>query len=50
MTREDLREIIARVIEQLRGDADGAPTTACVFGDDCDTCDATTKYGIDEED
>jgi hypothetical protein len=41
MSREDLKDIIARVLDRL------APTPACVYGDA--PCDATTRYAIGEE-
>lgn len=44
MTRNDLKEIIARVIAQLEDDA---PKPACLFGDH--ECDLTTKYAVAEE-
>ena len=46
MNREDLREIIARVIERIEDEE--APKPACFFGDDGE-CDATTRYAIGEE-
>ena len=47
MTREELKEIIARVIEQVQDDE--APKPACLFGDEPDPCDMTTFYGVGEE-
>lgn len=53
MSREDLKDIIKRVIESLQQEQnDGdSPSTACLFYDKppCDNCDATTKYAIGEE-
>lgn len=47
MNREDLKDLIRRVIERLGDtDKDNAPRPACFYGDQCD---ATTKYGISEE-
>ena len=40
MTRDDLKEVIGRVIKVL-GTSPGA---ACIFGDN--PCDTTLKYGI----
>lgn len=51
MNRKELKEIICRVIDCMK-DQDQDETTpalGCVFGDTCDTCDATTKYAIGEE-
>ncbi|MFH1130118.1 MAG: hypothetical protein V1754_02205 [Pseudomonadota bacterium] len=50
MTREELKEIICKIIKQmgeqpLKKDAN-APAPACFWGDNCD---ATTFYGIGEE-
>ena len=45
MTREDLKEIITRVLERIQDDEE-APKPACLFGD---TCDATTRYAVGEE-
>lgn len=47
MSREDLKEIIGRVLVRLQ---DEAPKPACIWADNpCDTCDATTRYAIGEE-
>ena len=46
MTREELKEIIARVIERIQDEE--TPKPACLFGDWPD-CDATTDYGIGED-
>ena len=46
MSRNELKEIIARIIVRLE---DEAPKPGCIFGD-CDAaCDVTTKYAIGEE-
>ena len=47
MTREELKEIIARVIERINDEA--APRPACLFGDEVNPCDMTTFYGLGEE-
>jgi hypothetical protein len=48
MSREDLRDILCRVIERITNDE--APGAGCIFDDSpCDTCDATTKYAVNEE-
>jgi hypothetical protein len=48
MSRNELKEIIVKVIEKMQREKDegDAPTPACLFGDNCD---ATTKYGMNEE-
>ena len=46
MTREELKEIIARVIERIEGEE--SPQPACIFGDLPD-CDYTTEYAVGEE-
>ena len=47
MSRDDLKDIIIRVIDQLN-DEDPAPQPGCIlFGDN--SCDMTTKYNINEE-
>ena len=50
MNREELKEIIARVIERINDEETPAP--ACLFGDvePPPPCDYTTFYGIGEED
>ncbi len=49
MDREDLKDIIVRVLEKLRREPpDQSPVAACVFDDE--SCDTTTRYAIDEED
>ena len=48
MTREELKEIIARVIERVENDEE-APKPACIFGDVPD-CDYSTEYAVGEED
>ena len=47
MSRDELKEIIRRVIVQMQDD-DG-PRAACMFGDNTTPCDATTKYNVGEE-
>lgn len=51
MSREELKEIVTRVIVTLRQDNDETPRPACFYGDnpDPDPCDVTTFYGINEE-
>jgi hypothetical protein len=47
MSREDLKDIIGRIIRKLEQERDeSAPPVACIFGDNCDV---TTKYAINEE-
>ena len=48
MSRNDLKEIIARVIVVLENDA---PKPGCIFDDEpCDqACDMTTRYAVGEE-
>ncbi len=49
MSREDLKDIISRVLDRLQNEA---PTPACLFGDQpsCDdNCDMTTRYAVGEE-
>ncbi len=45
MSREDLKDIIRRVLDRLQ---DEAPTPACLFGD-APECDVTTYYAVGEE-
>ena len=51
MTREDLKDIIVRVIDNMNDD--NAPACACLFSDNqCDDnpqCDITTYYAVGEE-
>lgn len=49
MDREDLRDLIRRIVAKMRAEADGegAPVPACVFGDQM--CDASTEYAVGEE-
>ena len=49
MTREDLKEIIARVLDRIQ-DNEEAPKPACLFGDGTVPCDATSRYSVGEED
>ena len=49
MNREELKEIITRVIERIQGDEE-APKPACLFGDGTTPCDATSRYAVGEED
>jgi hypothetical protein len=44
MSRNELKEIIARIIVRLESEA---PKPACLFTDN--ECDMTTKYAIGEE-
>lgn len=50
MSREDLKEIISRVVARLEEEA---PKPACFFSDNpcdqCDECDITTFYAVGEE-
>lgn len=50
MSRNDLKEIIARVVERL---AEDTPKPACLYSDSscdtCDGCDMTTRYAVGEE-
>ena len=46
MSRDELKEVITRVIDQMN-EVEEAPMPGCLFGDD--DCDATTKYAIGEE-
>lgn len=45
MNREELKEILERIVTKM----EEAPQPACIFGDDVDPCDVTTKYAIGEE-
>ncbi len=46
MDRDDLKEIIIRVIEELEDEQ--SPQPACVYGDG-GGCDVTTLYAVGEE-
>jgi hypothetical protein len=46
MNREELKEIIGRIVEKLEEEA---PRPACIFGDSGGDCDMTTRYAIGEE-
>ncbi len=47
MSREDLKDIISRVLDRLQNEA---PQPACLFADSpCDSCDVTTRYAVGEE-
>jgi hypothetical protein len=49
MSRNELKDIIARVIVRLENEA---PKPACLFNDnppDPDPCDMTTRYAVGEE-
>ena len=46
MSRDELKEVIIRVIDQLQ-EIEEAPAPGCIFHDS--QCDATTKYAIGEE-
>ena len=49
MDRQDLKEIIHRIIKQVQEETDrDAPQPACIFNDNCDG-GPTTKYAIGEE-
>ena len=48
MDRKDLKEIIELVIKRAMAEKN-TPRLACIFGDSCDSCDVTTKYGLNEE-
>ena len=48
MSREEMKELIVRVIEQLSEEAD-SPVSGCIYKDAPDPCDASTLYGIGEE-
>ena len=45
MTKEELKEIIARVLKRIQDEE--TPKPACLFGDWPD-CDYATDYGIGE--
>lgn len=49
MTRDELKEIIGRIIKKIRENEE-TPTLACIFNDvpECDT--VTTYYAVGEED
>lgn len=53
MSRNDLKEIISRVVEKIAEEKklskSEAPAAACFWGDCGDTCDSTTKYAVGEE-
>jgi hypothetical protein len=53
MNKNELREIIVRVVDALRQEASedaNSPHTACVFGDESEPCDTvTTLYAVGEE-
>lgn len=50
MSRDEMKEILGRIIEKLRKCTEEAPTPACIFEDNpCDQCDITTFYGVGEE-
>ena len=48
MTREELKEIINRVIDRIQDEREG-PKPACLFGDEGEPCDYTTEYAVGEE-
>ena len=50
MTRDDLKDIIVRVIDRM-DETDEAPAAGCLFCDqkDPDPCDVTTFYAVGEE-
>jgi len=47
MDRNELKEIIVRVIEKIAKEEEQAPAAACLFYDN--PCDATTRYAVGEE-
>lgn len=48
MTREELKEILSRIIDKLQEPArEDAPPPACIFNDA--PCDVTTRYAVNEE-
>jgi hypothetical protein len=46
MSRDELKEIVRRVIERIV-EVTEAPGAACIFSDD--PCDITSAYSINEE-
>lgn len=48
MKREELKELIQRVLVELNKEPEQAPRPACVYGDG-GGCDATTLYAVGEE-
>jgi len=49
MERQDLKEIIHRIIKKVQEEADkDAPQPACIFNDNCDG-GPTTMYAVGEE-
>ena len=53
MTREDLKEVISRVIERMSDEQQCTPTPGCIYSDapQCgdNSCDVTTYYAVGEE-
>ena len=49
MSREEMKELIVQVIQKLEDDTSEAPAPACLFSDNPDPCDMTTRYAIGEE-
>ena len=50
MNREELKELIVRVIERMVENEPGeTPVVGCIYKDAPDPCDASTLYGIGEE-
>ena len=50
MSRDELKEIIVRVIDRMGGDeACEAPVAGCIYKDAPEPCDATSYYAIGEE-
>ena len=49
MSRDELKDIIKKIVEKI----ENSPETACLFGDNpcdtCDNCDVTTRYAVGEE-
>jgi hypothetical protein len=48
MSRNELKEMIIRVIDRMSETDEETPAEGCVFGDS-GNCDVTTKYAINEE-
>ncbi len=45
MNRKELKEILERIVDKM----EQAPQPACIFGDEVEPCDMTTKYAVGEE-
>ena len=49
MSRDELKEIVIRVVEHMAGEGD-SPSGACIFSDTPCDCDGyTTYYAVGEE-